>query len=310
MSENQKNSEDKKRYNIRVFIIVFISLLLVIQGVKIYLDYQNKREMKAEMESKDAELEETYNKLESLSNEVQLKIEEIERLGGDVSELRTAKENLEQEKKELRNSNSILRSRLTRIQDKVEGYEELLKAKDEEIARLEDVNEELLSENTNLKEEKRSLNDSIRKVETSNEELQEKVSKAGRLEAEDIQVIGFNWRNKEKIEEEYRNNQIEKLKVEFAIAANEVAPIEGKDIMVRIVEPGNNVLFDVARGSGTFMYEGKERFFTAKKEILYDRSRQKLSFLYEKGSDYKSGEHTVEIYADDYIIGQTSFKVK
>jgi hypothetical protein len=35
-----------------------------------------------------------------------------------------------------------------------------------------------------------------------------------------------------------------------------------------------------------------------------------LTFLYEKGSDYASGSYSVEIYADDYLMGKTQFSVK
>jgi cell division protein ZapB len=66
----------------------------------------------------------------------------------------------------------------------------------------------------------------------------------------------------------------------------------------------------VNRGSGTFIYNGKEEFFTASQEILFDNTRQKLSYIYEKGSDYASGKYLVEIYCDDYRIGQGNFVVK
>jgi cell division protein ZapB len=70
------------------------------------------------------------------------------------------------------------------------------------------------------------------------------------------------------------------------------------------------VIFDVAKGSGTFIFNGKEEFYTAQQEILFDNTRQKLFFLYDKGSEYASGNYTVEIYAQDYLIGTTGFVVK
>jgi hypothetical protein len=70
------------------------------------------------------------------------------------------------------------------------------------------------------------------------------------------------------------------------------------------------VLFDVARGSGTFMYQSKEEFYTAAQEILFDNTKQQLSFIYDKGSEYPSGTYDLEIYADDYQIGKGQFVVK
>ena len=80
--------------------------------------------------------------------------------------------------------------------------------------------------------------------------------------------------------------------------------------MIRIIDENGQVLFDVTRGSGTFIYNGKEEFYTASQEILFDNTKQRLSYLYEKGSEYASGTYIVEIYCDDYMIGTGKFVVK
>ncbi|HYC85583.1 MAG TPA: chromosome segregation protein SMC, partial [Chryseosolibacter sp.] len=86
--------------------------------------------------------------------------------------------------------------------------------------------------------------------------------------------------------------------------------IEGKKIMIRIIDENNQVIFDVARGSGTFIYNGKEEFYTAAQEILFDNTHQKLTFTYDKGSEYATGTYTLEIYTDDYLMGKGEFVVK
>ncbi len=308
MSQHTTES-DRKRNNKLGLIIAFLAILVIIQGVKWYLDHQKKNELQTELANRDVELEETYNKLESVSNELQLKIEEISKLGGDVEELRLAKEELEAERDKLQESSDVGWARLYRIRDKVEGYETLLREKEAEIQKLRAVNEELLSENTDLKVTQNQLSDSIQGLVTTSEELGEKVAIASALKAENIKISAVNKRGRER-EGEFRNRQIESLKVGFNLAENSVAPIEGKDIRIRIIEPEGNVLFDVANGSGTFLLQGREEFFTATQEILFDNTQQKITFLYDKGSEYKEGEHVVEIYANQDLIGSKSFTVK
>jgi cell division protein ZapB len=80
--------------------------------------------------------------------------------------------------------------------------------------------------------------------------------------------------------------------------------------MIRVIDENGQVLFDVARGSGTFLFNGKEEFYTAAQEILFDNTRQQLTFLYDKGSEYPEGTYRLEIYTDDYLIGQGEFGVK
>ncbi|MEQ9008364.1 MAG: hypothetical protein RLP12_10800 [Ekhidna sp.] len=125
-----------------------------------------------------------------------------------------------------------------------------------------------------------------------------------------MRINAINDNGKERDGGEYRNRHIEQLKIQFTVVENEIAPIEGKELLLRVIAPDGNVLFDVTRGSGSFTFEKREMFYTAKQEILYDRNNQLVTFLYTKGSDYAIGQHKVEVYTDDYLMGKGSFMVK
>ena len=307
MSTNQSEQQKAKK---RTILISVIGVLFLVNIVTLFLYYQNNQEMKTELQSSQEELGETYNKLESISNELNLKIEELQKLGEDVEELRLIRETLEQEKEQLQNDQRLAQRRYNQIRNRVEGYRELLLKKDKEIAELKELNKALYAENTELKEDQRVLTKTLNKVQDNNEQLNDKVEVASRLEAENIMLMGLNSRGNARERDRYRNNQIQQLQLSFNLAKNDVAPLEVKDIMVRIVDPKGNVIFDVARGSGTFMKDGKEIFYTQKQELLFDNTEQELTFMYEKGSDYAEGRHTVEIYANDYVIGTTNFEIR
>lgn len=309
MSTHQTEKQDSKFSNRKILLII-VAVLLLANIVTLFLFYQNNQEAEAELQSNKQELTETYNKLESISNELDLKIEEIQKLGGDVEELRLIRETLEQEKEQLQNDQRLAQTRYKQISNRVDGYRELLLRKDEEITELKKLNEALYSENTELKEEKQKLNKTLVNIQSDKRALTEKVEQASRLQAENIKVVGVKDNGKAKERDRYRNSQIDKMQLTFNLAKNEVAPVEGKDIFIRVLEPDGSVIFDVAKGSGTFMPDGKEMFYTQKKEILYDKTGQEVSFLYDKDSDYVEGRHTVEIYADDYIIGKTNFEIR
>lgn len=309
MSTYQTEKKEEKFSNKKILLIV-IGILVLANLVTLFLFYQKNQENETELQSNKQELAETYNKLESISNELDLKIEEIQKLGGDVEELRLIRETLEQEKEQLQNDQQLAQKRYNQIRNRVEGYRELLLRKDEEISQLKKLNEALYSENTELKEEQRKLNRTLSEVQSDKQQLAQKVEQASKLTAENIKVVGISGNGKARERDRYRNNQIEQMQLSFNLAKNEVAPIEGKDIFVRVLEPDGSVIFDVAKGSGTFMHDGKEMFYTMKKEILYDNTGQEVSFLYDKGSDYVEGRHTVEIYTDDYVIGKTNFEIR
>ena len=308
MAEEQPTNTYKpeKKSNKTSIIIALLSVVIIIQGIKIYLDHQESVAHESQLTSAEEELATTIQQLNDIREELDEKITEIEALGGDVGELQRAKEEIDAELKRSRRAN---RQVIAQLRDKVEGYETLLKVKDQEIEKLKEINQVLLTENTGLKVEKNQLSDSITELSQSKEELVSKVEMASRLKAENIKIYSVNSRGKLR-EQPFRRKQLDKLRVEFNLAENDVAPVEGKNILIRIVDGNDQVIFDVARGSGTFMLGGKEEFYTANQEILFDNTRQQLAFEYEKGTEYESGLYTLEVYTDDYRMGSGQFVVK
>lgn len=304
--DDSELSSAPKKSNKNAIIIALLSLVVVVQAVKIYLDSQEKQEIKTELTSTEQELATTMQRMTEISTELDQKIAEVKKLGGDVSDLTKAKTEIEAE---LRRSKRATGQEIKALKDKVGGYEILLKNKDEEITKLKSVNKELFTENTSLKTEKNQLGDSINRLSQSKEELATKVAIASQLKVENVKIVGLTDRGKER-ESPFKSRQVGKLKVEFNIAENEVAPIEGKKIMIRIIDENGQVLFDVNRGSGTFIFNGKEEFYTESQEVLFDNTKQKLSFLYDKGSDYPAGTYNLEVYTDDYLMGSGQFVVK
>lgn len=298
--------DPKKPKNKATIIIALLFIVVVIQGVKIYLDYKDKAEITEQKATVEEDLAITLQRLKEIQTELDQKITEIQKLGGDITDLKKAKAEVDaQLKRNVARSSKAIKE----LKDKVEGYEELLKIKDDELEKLKSVNKELYGENKQLKSQKNVLNDSINRLATSKEELAVKVAIASQLKAENVTVMAVNSKGKER-ESPFKNRQLEKLKVEFTLAENKVAPIEGKKILIRVVDENGQVIFDVARGSGTFKVNKKEEFYTALQEILFDNTRQKLTFFYEKGSEYASGNYSIEIYTDDYLMGSAQFVVK
>ena len=287
-------------------IIGLLSIIVIIQSVKIYLDYQDKIEVKEQLVNTEEDLATTMQRLNDVKAELDVKLQEIEKLGGDITDLKKAKAEIETE---LRRSNTRNAKAIEELKNRLEGYEELLKVKDDEIQKLKEVNKELFTENRTLKTKQNKLNDSINQLSKNKEELATKVAIASQLKAENFSIKALNAKGRER-ESPFRGRQLEKLKIEFNIAENKVAPIEGKKIIAKISDENGQVIFDVAKGSGTFLIDGREEFYTAIQEILFDNTKQKILFLYEKGSDYRPGTYTVEIFTEGYKMGNAQFTVK
>ncbi len=295
-----------KSSNKTSIIIGLLLIIVIIQSTKIYLDYHEKVEVKEQLTTTEEDLASTMQRLNDVKLELDQKIAEIEKLGGDITDLQKAKAEVETE---LRRSNNRNSKAIEELKSRLAGYEELLDLKDEEIEKLKSVNKELFTENRTLKTKQNKLSDSINRLSKNKEELANKVAIASQLKVENFSIKAVNARGKER-ESPFKNRQVEKLKIEFNIADNKVAPIEGKKIIVKISDENGQVIFDVSKGSGTFLFEGKEEFYTAMQEILFDNTRQKMTFTYEKGSDYPPGNYTVEVFTEGYKMGSAQFAVK
>lgn len=305
MSENVNTSQGDGSKKLKIVVIV-LAVLLLATIIKIFVDNSTNTALSSANLKQQEELTQTYYSLDSVKSELDKRIQTISELGGEIDTLLKVREQLEREKESIRNNSN---KQIGQLRSRVEGYRELLVAQDEEITKLKAINEQLLTENTGLKEEKNQLTASIRDLNQSKDKLEEKVALASRLKVENMVISAINSRGKETVGE-FKNRQIESIKIDFNIAENKVAPVDGKDVLIRIVAPDGNVLFDVTRGSGSFMYEGKEMYYTSKQEILFDNTRQKLSFLYNKGSEYAVGIHKVEVFTDGYLMGAGAFTVK
>ncbi len=304
MESNTINSP--KKSNRSTIIIIVLLIINVVQGVKIYLDSGEKAQLTTEKINTEQDLASTMQRLNDVKAELDQKIADIQKLGGNIADLEKAKAEVE---KELRRSTQRSAKAVKELKDRLDGYEQLLKLKDEEIEKLKSVNKELFTENKTLKNKQNKLSDSINVLSKNKEELAGKVAIASQLKAENISVKAVNSKGKER-ESPFKNRQLQKIKVEFNLAENKVAPIEGKKILIRVIDENGQVIFDVAKGSGTFILNGKEEFYTAAQEILFDNTKQKLIFFYEKGTEYAEGNYTVEIFTDSYKMGSVTFAVK
>ncbi len=295
-----------KKGNKNTVIVIILAIIVIAQAIKIYIDHKESTAKETQLINTEEELATTLQKLTDISAELDQKIIEIEQLGGDISELERAKKEVEAELNRTRKRD---RQAIADLKDKVDGFQELLLIKDEEIAKLKEVNAVLMTENTTLKTQTNRLSDSLSTVNKSKVELANKVAIASQLKVENIEILAVNDKGRTR-EMPAKSRQIDKIRVTFNIAENNVAPIEGKNILIRIVDNKGQVIFDMTKGSGTFMYNDKEEFYTANQEILFDNTKQQLSFEYSKGSEYLPGVYQIEVYTDGYKMGNAQFEVK
>ncbi len=287
-------------------LIIVLIILVILSGWRLLNDHREKSQKNEEILILTEENSDLNIRLDSMTFQLDLRIQEIEKLGGNVDSLVRIKEQLIRERQIETNRSA---SEIAALNERIDGYSGLLKEKDTDIIKLREQNQQLFSENIELKSSKAEVEEEVVKLNIKADELEEKVTIASQLKAEDIVVAAVNSRGRERIDE-FRNRQLSKLKVSFTIAENKVAPEGLRDVYIQVLTPNDQVIFDIAKGSGTFELDGKEVFYTSRQDFIFNNSQQQLTYYYEKGSDYPSGLYTVRVYAEGTEIGSSTFEVK
>ena len=327
--EYNPNRQSENKLKIAVAVLGLLALAL---GFLYFRERQNNRKVEEISTSKAKELLSANTKLDSIENQLNNKIVEIKRLGGNVDELIRAKIQLQADKVALQKMEGFS---VKKYEIKIKDYLAFLGQKDAQLVTLRKENGILSAKNDSLSKEtknllegisfaqkalsdsttnyslkQKELSDRAKEVEARNRELNDKVSQAAALRAESINIYAISAKGRETDGSSVRSKRIDKVRITFYLQENQVTTHEAKTIYLRILDPSGAAVADMATGSGTFSYKGKETTYTARQKISFDNSHQSVEFVYSRGLPYREGKHTIELYAEGYRIGEGVFEVK
>ncbi len=313
-NDNGGNGKSKKG-----IIIAVIFLMLIANGIFIYFQVTKNDELLNEkeltIEQQKAEMERTKAELQTAIAELETKKAELSKLGADTMALHNE---LVRVKANMKNrSTDSYKGAYLKLKKDLEDLRAMATVYESEIKKLRSQVDTLQKNNTRLKGElsaaERAKQEALALKQAANTQVKaaaETIKGASSLKAENIQTFTLSAKGKEKEGGEYKVKDIDLMRVSFILPENKLAKTEGKEIILRIIEPDGGALFDLATGGGSFLFNGKEIFYTQKQDILYDKKSQQVTFDYKKGNPYKPGSYNIEVYAEGTKIGEHSFNVQ
>ena len=309
MTDNRNNKSSTGR-------LILLGLVALLAGGAGWLAYTNFE--------KNEKIEQLNTANKDKEEEIAQQVEQIKLLQDDLEDIRKVRDSLNLDNSDLKQRIEELDKLMAQAKananasnaQKVEFERQLRAIKAErdrllvEIKQLQMKNDTLLAVNDSLVVSKRKLGDSITSLKSKEQDYKQKIEIASILKAEGFKIEALDSKGKVREGDEFRARKIEKLRISFKFGENKVAKTNTKNVYLRLIEPSGTALFDLATGGGTTEAEGKTISYTAKKEVEFDNSRQTVSFVYEKPTEYVKGQHKIEIYADGHFIGESSFLVK
>ena len=164
-------------------------------------------------------------------------------------------------------------------------------------------NQVLTAENQEVKQKYTQVSQHAEQLSKEKSSLEEKVTRAARLDVKALGVETLTDRNKKTD----KVNKTSTIKINFTIAKNVTATPGNKHVYARIMTPDNEVL---SKSQGdVFPFENRQIQFSCKKTIEY-QGEDLSDVLYWKVSELLfPGSYRVDLFADGNLIGQASFRL-
>ncbi len=197
----------------------------------------------------------------------------------------------------LKSERSWSLSKIKQYEKEVGTLRTLLKGYIRQIDSLSTLNKKLISENVTYRKEISSANLRAEMAEEKAAELDNKVRAGSVLRARDIRLMALNERGKEVT----RIKNASRLRVDFVLAANELATPGNKPIYLRIVSPDGYVL--TTEQTPSFEFEGEMMTYSAAREVDYQNQDLDVGIFFAS-TGFAAGTYKMELYADGRLIGQ------
>lgn len=175
-----------------------------------------------------------------------------------------------------------------------------------QIDSLNERNKLLYAENQEVKQMYSEQRTRSEKLEKEKEQLEKTVQKAQILEALGLDGTGLTPRDRETM----KVARTQKLMISFTLSKNLTAPRGSKNIYVRIMRPDQLLLINSP--NELFRFEDLQIPYTAMREVNYEGMDLPINIYWDNTgkAPLLPGSYTVDVFADGFNIGTTTFVLK
>lgn len=296
----------KKQVSI-VWVIVAGSALLAIAAALIGYVYWQRAEMQRfkERVSLEAERERLEEEYADISQEYNFYEQRNVYFNNDSLSEQLAREKLRVQRliEELRTNKDFNSSTLDTLQSQLTTLRQSIRFYRSQIDSLSRENQQLQAERNDALDRYRKAAQTADRLQKDNENLHEKVNQAARLEAIDLQIETLNKRGKATLS----CDKVERIKIQFVIARNTLVPHGEKEIYLCIVKPDGQTL---VKDRTNIFAHNDQKYYSLRQIVDYTGIAEKMYFSWNVEEYLHAGTYSVEIYADNQLIGSGIFFLK
>ena len=306
--EENKESGNKKIY------VAIIALLLLINGVALYLLYSENKAKKDLGDQKIA-LENDFKNLTDTLDSKKLELEQYRGKNAELDSLITAKqEEIDQQKKTISGlfaKGKMTTTELAKAKEMIAQYETSIGDLKKRIEELTAQNQELTAQNQQLSTDLSGEKQNNNTLTEQNKGLSKKVELGSLLQLRNITVAGVRKKGNGKEVDVTKVKQLESLRISFETGDNKVLESGPISLFVRILNPKGETISVADQGSGDLKLAetGETVQFTKKADFDWSQSNKKI-VVYWASNVKDAGNYKVEVYQSGYLVGTGQVALK
>ena len=291
---------NKNKY---IALIVGIVVLALCVCALVWMNLQQKTEIKEIVEQMEFEKEQLEDEYEELA--IQFDGYQTPDIHNDslVELLSQEKQRVQDLLEELRITKVTNARRIAELKKELATVRQVMVSYVHQIDSLDRTNKRLVKENQQVKQQYQEVARQAQQLEEERTQLAEVVSRASMLEISHFEMIALNKRDRKTT----IYNQIQKLQFDYTIGRNITNKPGMKTLYMRITRPDGEVMQKSM--NDVFRFENSEIDYSVSKEFEYAGEEISGSLYWLVEEILQIGWYTADFFVDGELIGSFSFEI-
>ena len=287
-----------------IALIIALALLAVSVCVLVFINLQQKTEIKEIVEQMEFEKEQLEDEYEELA--IQFDGYQTPDIHNDslVELLSQEKQRVQDLLEELRITKVTNARRIAELKKELATVRQVMVSYVHQIDSLDRTNKQLVKENQQVKQQYQEISRQAQQLEEERMQLAEVVSRASMLEITHFQMISLNKRDRKTT----IYNQIQKLQFDYTIGRNITNKPGMKKLYMRLTRPDGEVMQKSI--NHVFRFENSEIAYSVSKDFEYAGEDTSGSLYWTVEEILQTGIYNADFFVDGELIGSFPFEIR
>ncbi len=292
-----------KKNTTKVVLISLVAALAIVSLLLVWMNLQQKTEMKEMVEIMEFEKEQLEDEYEQLA--IQFDGFQTQDIHNDslVELLAKEQQRVQDLREELRITKVTNARRIAELKKELATVRQVMVSYVHQIDSLDRTNKRLVAENQQVKQQYQEVARQAQQLEEERTQLAEVVSRASMLEINHFQMTPLNKRDRKTT----IYNQIQKLQFDYTVARNITNQPGMKTLYMRITRPDGEVMQKSV--NDVFSFENSEIAYSVSKDFEYAGEEISGSLYWIVEEILQIGWYNADFFVDGELIGSFPFQI-